>query len=209
VRSFPYRVFYDCLSPLYAMAVHMLPWWLAYARQALPPMPPGGRVLEIGPGPGLLLKEMAGRHHLLTGVDLALGMARQAQRRLRRANLSVALVQGDATHLPYASASFDGIFGTFALSAIPDGLAAMHEIARVLRPGGVLALVDAGVPSDGNLMGKALARLWTLFGDTMRDEATIMHQAGLKVIERKEFGAFNGIRLVVGRKPDPLRVQPA
>ncbi|MCP4517527.1 MAG: class I SAM-dependent methyltransferase, partial [Delftia sp.] len=85
-------------------------------------------------------------------------------------------------------------------SAIPDGLAAMSEMARVLRPGGVLALVDAGYPSDGNQVGSVLARLWELGGDFMRDEADLMQQAGLDVIQRREFGAFDSIRLVVSRK---------
>ncbi len=200
VSGFDYRRFYECLAPFYAAAARAIPVWLAYARRALPPMPPDGRVLEVGPGPGLLLEELAGRHQLVAGVDLALGMVRQAQRRLRRAGLLVCLVQGDATHLPYAAGSFDGVLGTFAFGAIPDGLAAMREMARVLRPGGVLALVEACVPSDGNPIGKALARLWTLFGDIMRDEAAIMQQAGLEVVESREFGVFNSIRLIVGRK---------
>jgi hypothetical protein len=70
----------------------------------------------------------------------------------------------------------------------------------VLRPTGVLALVDAGVPSDGNRPGRILARTWELFGDFMRDEAALMQQAGFEIIERREFGVFDGIRLVVGEK---------
>ena len=87
------------------------------------------------------------------------------------------------------------------LSAIPDALAALSEFARVLRPGGVVALVDAGIPSNGNLPGRLLARAWELFGDYMRDEAALMAQAGLDVIDRREFGAFDSIRLVVGQRP--------
>jgi ubiquinone/menaquinone biosynthesis C-methylase UbiE len=110
-------------------------------------------------------------------------------------------VEGDAARLPFQTASFDGIATTFAFSAIPDGAGAMREMARVLRPGGVLSLVDAGVPSDANPLGVGLARLWELFGDFMRDEATLMRAAGLQVMLRREFGAFNSIRLVVGQKP--------
>ncbi len=60
--------------------------------------------------------------------------------------------------------------------------------------------MEACVPSAGNPIGKALARLWTLFGDIMRDEGAIMQQAGLEVVETREFGVFNSIRLIVGRK---------
>ncbi len=200
-ESFNYRRFYDRLSPVYGIAMRLTPVWRRYTEAALPWLPSSGAVLEIGPGPGLLLAQLAGRYPLAVGLDLSPAMLRQAQHRLRRANLPVRLVRGEATHLPFATDSFDGVATTFTFSAIPDGLDAMREMARVLRPAGVLALVDAGVPSDGNLIGTALVRLWELCGDFMRDEAALMREAGLEVIERREFGAFNSIRLVVGRKP--------
>jgi ubiquinone/menaquinone biosynthesis C-methylase UbiE len=200
-KSFNYQLFYDRLAPTYATAMRLIPVWLRYVRQVLPWLPSTGAILEIGPGPGLLLAQLAGRYPLAVGLDLSPGMIWEAQCRLRCANLPVHLVQGNATHLPFATDSFDGVATTFTLSAIPNGLAAMSEIARVLRPAGVVTLVDAGIPNDGNPIGVGLARLWKLFGDFMRDEAALMREAGLEIIERREFGAFNSIRLVVGRKP--------
>lgn len=199
--EFPYQRFYDSLAWIYGAAMRAIRPWLAYARQSLPWLPTEGRVLEIGHGPGLLLEELASRYALAAGLDLSLGMIRQARRRLQRAGLPARLVRGDAVALPYRTGSFDGIVATFTLSAIPDGGAAMREMARVLRPGGMLSLVDACLPPDGNLVGTALARLWTLLGDHMRHEAELMRQAGFEVVERREFGAFHGIRLVAGRKP--------
>jgi ubiquinone/menaquinone biosynthesis C-methylase UbiE len=203
-NGFNYQRFYDRIAPLYATAMRLLPVWRHYTEQVLPWLPPGGAVLEIGPGPGLLLAQLTRRYSLAVGLDLSLGMLQEAQRRLRRAGRPVHLIQGEATHLPFAAHSFDAIATTFTFSAIPDGLTAMHEMARLLRPAGVLALVDAGIPSDGNPIGTGLARLWTVFGDFMRDEAALMRQAGLEIVERRDFGAFNGIRLVVGRQP-PLK----
>lgn len=199
-----YQRLYDRLAPFYAPAMRLLPIWLRYARQALPWLPTEGAVLEIGPGPGVLLAQVAERYAMTVGVDLSLAMLRRAQRRLRRIGLCVRLAQGHAAHLPFAAHCFDGICLTFVFSAIPDGYAAMREMGRVLRPGGVLALVDAGVPSDGNRIGRALARAWTWFGDFMRDEAALMREVGLQVVERHEFGAFNGIHLVIGRKPSEI-----
>jgi ubiquinone/menaquinone biosynthesis C-methylase UbiE len=199
-KLFNYRQFYDRLSPFYATALYLLPMWRRYTEAVLPWLPPTGDVLEIGPGPGLLLEHLAGRHRFAVGLDLSRGMLRQTQRRLRQAHRRTRLVRGDATNLPFTSHSFDGIATTFAFSAIPEGLVAMREMARVLRGNGTLALVDAGYPSDGNVMGTALARLWELGGDFMRDEATLMRQAGLEIVLRREFGALNGIRLVVGRR---------
>jgi ubiquinone/menaquinone biosynthesis C-methylase UbiE len=200
VMGLDYQRLYDRFAPWYAGAMRLFPMWLRYAREVLRWLPTEGRVLEIGHGPGVLLAELAQRQRYVLGVDLSWGMIREARRRLRRCELEATLVQGDVLHLPLADASLDGIALTFAFSAVPDGLGALREMARVLRPGGVLALVDAGIPSDGNLPGRALARTWALFGDFMRDEAALMRQAGLEVITRREFGAFRSIRLVVGRK---------
>ena len=195
-----YQRLYDRLAPFYAPAMRLIPIWLRYAQQALPWLPAAGAILEIGPGPGVLLAQVAQRYPVSVGLDLALGMLRQAQHRLRHGGLAARLVQGNAVRLPFAEDCFDGIFLTFTFSAVPDGGAAMGEMSRVLRPGGVLALVDAGAPTDGNRIGRGLARLWALFGDFMRDEAALMREAGFEIVERREFGAFNGIRLVVGQK---------
>lgn len=197
-----YQRLYDRMAPFYAGAMRLLPVWRRYIDAVWPwlwPLPASSAVLEIGPGPGVLLAQLAPRFGFVAGLDLSTGMLHQAQQRIDAAGLPARLVQGDAARLPLAVASFDAVVLTFAFSAFPDGLGVMRELRRVLRPGGRVILVDAGLPSDGNLMGVALARAWTLFGDFMCDEAGLMAQAGLTVLERREFGAFDGIRLVVGR----------
>jgi len=199
-KSFDYQKLYDRMAPFYAPAMRLLPMWRRYTEAVLPWLPGDGVILEIGPGPGLLLGQLAEHHPQVFGLDLSPGMLRTAQRHLGQTAILTPLSQGNVARLPFAANSFDGLTATFIFSAVPDGLAAMQEMARVLRPGGVLALVDAGVPSDGNLIGAALARMWEKFGDFMRDEAALMREAGLEIIERREFGAFNSIRLVVGRK---------
>jgi ubiquinone/menaquinone biosynthesis C-methylase UbiE len=201
-RLFNLNAFYDWLAPFYATAMGLLPVWRRYTEAVLPHLPDDGAVLEIGPGPGLLLTQLAERYPMAAGLDLSTGMLRQAGARLRRAQLPACLSRGDATVLPFASGRFHGVALTFALSAIPDGQGAVQEMARVLRPGGTLALVDAGYPADGNLVGSALAKLWELGGDFMRDEAAFMRTAGLEIVVRQDFGAFDSIRLVVGRKPN-------
>jgi ubiquinone/menaquinone biosynthesis C-methylase UbiE len=206
-----YQRLYDRLAPYYAGAMRLLPVWRGYTETVLPwldEVPASGTILEIGPGPGVLLTQLAQRFRVAVGIDLSTGMLIRAQSRLQNAGLSRRLVQGDAVHLPFPANTFDAIILTFTFSAIPDGLGAMQEMARVLRhagpgresQGGLLALVDAGMPDDGNPMGVGLAHLWEQFDDFMREEADLMRQAGLHVLERRQFGAFSGIRLVVGRK---------
>ncbi len=200
-KGFDYQGFYDRIAPLYELGQELLPVWRRYTEAVLPWLPPDGPVLEVGPGPGLLLEKLSRRHPFAVGLDLSWGMLQQAQGRLRRAGLPAHLVQGDVSRLPFRDGSFQGIAITFAFSAVPDGQAAMQEMARVLAPEGILALVDAGIPSDRNPGGVFLAHLWERFGDFLRDEAALMEGAGLQVIQRREFGVFNHIRLVVGRKP--------
>ncbi len=203
--GFDYQGFYDRIAPFYGLAEELIPVWRRYTEAVLPWLPQDGAVLEVGPGPGLLLEKLSRRYPLAVGLDLSWGMVQEAQRRLGRAGLPARLIQGDVTRLPFRGGVFQGIATTFAFSAVPDGRTAMQEMARVLTPGGVLALVDAGIPSDGNPGGVFLAHLWERFGDFMRDEAALMEAAGLQVIHRREFGVFEGIRLVVGRKPGPSR----
>jgi ubiquinone/menaquinone biosynthesis C-methylase UbiE len=200
-RAFNYERFYDLLAPFYGTGLRLLPMWRRYTEAVLPWLPDNGAVLEIGPGPGMLLQQLAGRYPLAVGLDLSPGMLHQARKRLHRAHRYARLVRGDAVHLPFAARSLDAVATTFTFSAIPAGLSAMQEMKRVLRPGGVLALVDAGYPSDGNPIGTALARLWEAGGDFMRDEAALVAQAGFEIVHRREFGAFSHIRIVVARKP--------
>ncbi|GAB4420752.1 MAG: hypothetical protein Kow00106_17390 [Anaerolineae bacterium] len=200
MAPFDYRRFYDRLAPWYALAMRLLPMWRRYTEAALPWLPDGGAILEIGPGPGVLLTRLAAQYPLVVGLDLSPAMLQQAQRRLRRARLPVRLVRGDGQRLPFAPQCFDGLILTFAFSAFPGGEQAMSEMVRVLRPGGVIALVDACEPQDGNRVARWLARQWTRFGDFMRDEAALMRAANLQVIEQREFGAFHSIRLTVGKK---------
>jgi ubiquinone/menaquinone biosynthesis C-methylase UbiE len=197
-----YRRLYDRLAPFYAPAMRLFPMWRGYTEAVLPWLPTDGAVLEIGPGPGVLLRKLAARHPFAAGFDLSRGMLRRARQRLRRAGLPDRLVRGDLIRLPFAAASLDGLALTFTFSAVPDGDAAMREMARVLRPGGVIALVDACEPENGNRVALWLARQWERFGDHMRDESALMRTAGLEIVEQREFGAFSSIRLTVGRKPD-------
>ncbi len=195
-----YARLYDRMAPFYGILWAHVPFWREYSMAVLPWLPATGDVLEIGPGPGLLLAELSQRDSLVVGLDLSTGMLRQTQRRLQAGGMSAYLVRGDAVALPFLPASFDAIVMTFVFSAIPDGQKAMDECARVLRPGGILAMVDACIPEDKNLPARLLAGLWSLFGDFMRNEATLMRTSGLKVLQKQEFGVFHSIRLTVGQK---------
>jgi ubiquinone/menaquinone biosynthesis C-methylase UbiE len=193
---------YDRLAPLYDAldwvtlgVVHRL------RQRTLRYLPPeGSRVLEIGIGGGRLLTEMAHRYRT-AGVDLAPGMVRLARRRLTEAGLRSHLAVGHACRLPWAGATFDAVVSTFVFSALPDGEAAMAEMARVVRPEGRVIVVDAGEAADGNPMAHLLSRTWTLVGDTIRNEIPLMRACGLVQVRRDEYGPWNHIHATVGVRP--------
>ncbi|GLY39766.1 ubiquinone/menaquinone biosynthesis methyltransferase [Amycolatopsis sp. NBRC 101858] len=100
-----------------------------------------GEVLEVAVGTGLNLSWYPAGV-TLTGLDLSSGMLELARSRARDLGRAVTLRQGSAHKLPFAEASFDTVVCTFGLCAIPDPATAVGEMARVLRPGGRLILVD-------------------------------------------------------------------
>ncbi len=106
-----------------------------------------GQVLEVAVGTGLNLPHYPG-HVTVTGLDLSEQMLGIARSRAERLGHPATLRQGTAHTLPFADGSFDTVVCTFGLCAIPDPVAAIDEMIRVLRPGSRLILVDHIVSSS-------------------------------------------------------------
>jgi SAM-dependent methyltransferase len=100
-----------------------------------------GNTLEVAIGTGLNLPHYPPEVRL-TGVDLTPEMLERAQARAAELGRSADLCEGDAQDLPFANATFDTVVCTYAFCSIPDDLRAFEEMARVLRPGGRLILLD-------------------------------------------------------------------
>ena len=103
---------------------------------------PGERVLEIGPGTGYYTLDMAewvGAEGRVEIFDLQQEFLDHTMRRAAEGGLeNVVPTQGDATALPYEDASMDAVVLNAVLGEIPEPIAALREIRRVLRPGGRL-----------------------------------------------------------------------
>ena len=114
---------------------------------------PGMRLLDVGCGPGTITAAAAARGADAVGVDLADGMLALGRER----HPGLRLVKGDAEALPFGDGEFDAVIGGFILNHLPSAEAAVAETARVLRPGGRLAVAVWDEPSRNRLLGELTA----------------------------------------------------
>lgn len=103
------------------------------------------RVLEVGCGTGQWLARLKGDGRQLVGLDPSLGMLRRAKERAMGAEL----VQGWGEALPFASASWDGVYLVQVMHHLRDWYGFLVQARRVLAPGGVLALVGQDWWAEG------------------------------------------------------------
>ncbi len=101
----------------------------------------------------------------MVGLDQSEQMLAGARRRLAaRPDLAsrITLVQGEAERLPFADGEFDALSFTYLLRYVDDRAATMRELARVVKPGGRIGMVEFGVPQSAAL--RALWRVHTRVG---------------------------------------------
>jgi len=96
-----------------------------------------GAVLEVGVGTGLALPHY-GPQFSVTGIDLSPEMLKRGRERVAKLALGniAGLAEMDASHMSFADASFDVAVALYVMTVVPDPVAVMHEIARVVKPGG-------------------------------------------------------------------------
>lgn len=110
---------------------------------------PGDTVLDVATGTGAVAIEIVrrtGAH--VVGLDQSPEMLAHARARIDRTGLGdrIELLEGRAETLTFADGSFDALSFTYLLRYVADPAATMRELARVVRPGGVVASLEFGVP---------------------------------------------------------------
>ena len=152
-----------------------------------------GEVLEIAVGTGRNFPFYP-EGVRLTGIELSPKMLDLARRRARELGRDADLRVGDAHNLPFSDASFDTVVVTLALCTIPDDRRALAEVARVLRPGGQLLLLEhvrSSVPPVW-LLQRVLEPLTLLLDHDhlLREPLRHVEDAGLVVqsLERSKLG---------------------
>lgn len=156
-------------------------------------IPSGGVALDVGSGPGSVtasLARTAGPGGLALGVDISEPMLARAVR--AEAGPQVGFLRADAQRLPLRDHTIDAAVSIAVLQLIPDPAATLSEIARVLRPGGRLALM---VPTAGRA-----AQLWKRLpnvGAHAFDEdeiADILEDNGFASVRTKNVANFQWVR---------------
>jgi arsenite methyltransferase len=144
----PTMLQFDERTARHVEAVYMTPDVIEQRRafRALLDAQPGEAVIDVGSGPGILAAELAaevGTEGRVVGVDPSESMLAMSHRRELAAGAArPEWVAGDALALPVQDASFDAAVSTQVLEYVDDVPAALAEIARVLRPGGRVLILD-------------------------------------------------------------------
>src|ERR1700735_1015984 len=120
-------------------------------------IPSAARVLDVACGPGNPAIPRARRGFVVTGVDIAPNLLVQARERAADENLTATFEEGDAEQLPYPDASFDAVVTMFGAMFAPRPELVAAELARVLKPGGTLAMANWNPASFTGMMFKATA----------------------------------------------------
>ena len=190
------QAWYDTLSPVYDLVAD--PFERPYRESGIELLDPadGERIADVGCGTGSALVPIArsvGETGSVTGLDIAEGMCHRAQEKVASSAVSsrVDVVQGDALHLPFRSASLDALFTSFTLELFdtPDIPVVLEECRRALRDGGRLCVVSLSKRNAG-----VLTSLYERIHSTVPRYVDcrpifvgqMLEEAGFEVVERRD-----------------------
>ena len=140
------------------------PHWRRTLVEVIAPAP-GMRILDVATGTGMVAFALAARGAQVVGLDQNEAMLGGARARLQRTPAlagRLSFVLGEAEALPFADGEFDALSFTYLLRYVDDPPATMRELARVVKPGGRIAMLEFGVPGSAPL--RSLWRIHTRVG---------------------------------------------
>ena len=179
--------------------------WRAWGRTTLDRVR-GPRVLELGHGPGHLLIELGrtGQHQPI-GVDVSPHMIAQAQRRIKRAGLSIPQVRCSVDALPFRSGVFDSAVATFPTEYIANPRT-LAEVARVTTERGRLVVVMGAMFGRQTTSTRLVDWLYRITGQrepSVEAEPDVFTRLGLAAHVEAEVVDGNTVTIVVAEKLTP------
>jgi len=146
---------FDAIAPRYELVNRLMTFGLdaRWRRRAVRDLRLAHHslVLDVAAGTGDFTRELARQGQRAVATDLSYNMLVQGSNMRQR-------VQADAAHLPFRRAGFDGVTCGYALRNFTDLEPTLAEMARVLRPGGRLSLLEVAEPRSG--LWRAGFRFW-------------------------------------------------
>lgn len=133
---------YDLMNGIMTGGQHL--YWRREVVRAIDPRP-GMRVLDVAAGTGTSSRPLADAGALVVAADLSFGMLREGKRRWP----DLGFVNADALELPFADDTFDAVTISYGLRNVENTAAALHELLRVTRPGGLLVVDEFSTPIWG------------------------------------------------------------
>ncbi len=186
---------------------------------------PSDTVLDVATGTAAVAIELARRSGCrVVGLDQSTEMLAAGRNRVEAAGLGdrIELVEGEAERLPFVDASFDGLTFTYLLRYVRDPLATVEELARVVRPGGTIAMLEfglprglarpawelwvrIGLPAAGALISPGWREVGSFLGPSIRefhratDLPSLWRSAGIEDVQAKRLSLGGGL-VVWGRR---------
>jgi demethylmenaquinone methyltransferase/2-methoxy-6-polyprenyl-1,4-benzoquinol methylase len=169
------------------------PRWRRALVRAIDPRP-GERILDVATGTGLVATALARRGADVLALDQSEHMLAGARARLaKHAHLAARITfqSGEAENLPFGDGEFDALTFTYLLRYVDDRGATMRELARVVKPGGRIGMVEFGVPRSPPLraawrvharvglplLGRAVSPAWVEVGRFLGPNIEQFHAA--------------------------------
>jgi arsenite methyltransferase len=149
--------------------------------------------LDVGAGPGSIttsLAHAAGTGGLALGVDISEPMLARAVR--AAAGPQVGFLRADAQKLPFRDETFDAAISVAVLQLVPDPAAALAEIARVLKPGGRVAVMIPTLRPPVDLWRHLPTGGAHIFGED--EVGDILEACGFASVRVKSIGTFQWVR---------------
>jgi ubiquinone/menaquinone biosynthesis C-methylase UbiE len=203
------RTRYERIAPVYDL-MEILPelryrkWRRRFWDRVAQRLPQRGRLLELGVGTGKNVAYWPAEAQI-TAIDLSPRMLSQAKARIERAGRDASLDLGDAEDLQYPDNSFDLAAMTFVMCSVPDPVIGLREVARVVRPGGYVQLMEhvrSPTPWIGRLMDLFNPIVLRTMGPNInRDTVQNVSAAGLELVDVENLSLGGIFKIIEARVP--------